>query len=56
MLATYPVYGITLNAIPYIYTAIVGFLVVAALPEHILTRGRTSDLVEQHNDPLVTAT
>ena|SRR5215472_486591 len=38
MLATYPVYGIILNVIPYAYPAIVGFLVVAALPEHIFIR------------------
>jgi hypothetical protein len=44
ILATYPVYGIILNVIPYTYPAIVGFLVVAALPERIFTRGRTSAL------------
>jgi hypothetical protein len=42
MLATYPIYGIILNIIPYAYPAIVGFLVVAALPQRIFTRGRTS--------------
>jgi hypothetical protein len=44
MLATYPVYGIILNVIPFTYPAIVGFLIVAALPNHIFTRGRTSML------------
>ena len=47
MLATYPVYGIILNVIPYTYPAIVAFLVVAALPERIFTRGRTSALPDE---------
>jgi hypothetical protein len=47
MLATYPVYGIIINVIPYTYRAIVAFLVVAALPEHIFTRGRTSALPDE---------
>jgi hypothetical protein len=47
MLATYPVYGIILNVIPYTYLAIVAFLVVAALPESIFTRGRTSALPDE---------
>jgi hypothetical protein len=47
MLARYPVYGIILNVIPYIYPVIAGFLVVAALPERIFTRGRTSSLPDE---------
>jgi hypothetical protein len=47
MLARYPVYGIILNVIPYTYPAIVGFLVVAALPKRIFTRGRTSALPDE---------
>jgi hypothetical protein len=47
ILARYPVYGIILNVIPYIYPAIVAFLVVAALPERIFTRGRTSALPDE---------
>ena len=47
MLATYPVYGIILNVILYTYPAIVGFLVVAALPEHIFIRRRTSALPDE---------
>src|SRR5215469_471322 len=47
MLATYPVYGIILHVIPYTYSAIVAFLVVAALPECIFTRGRTSALPDE---------
>jgi hypothetical protein len=47
ILATYPVYGIILNVIPYTYPAFVGFLVVAALPERIFTRGRRSALPDE---------
>ena len=47
MLATYPVYGIILTVIPYTYPAIVGLLVVAALPERIFTRGRSSVLPDE---------
>ena len=47
MLAKYPVYGIILNVIPYTYPAIVAFLVVAALPERIFTRRRTSALPDE---------
>jgi hypothetical protein len=47
MLATYPVYGIILNVIPYTYPAIVAFLVVVALPERFFTRGRTSALPDE---------
>jgi len=43
ILAIYPVYGIILNTIP----AIVGFLVVEALPERIFTRGRTSAVSDE---------
>lgn len=46
MLAKYPVYGIILNMIPYTYPVIVGFLVVAALPERIFTR-RTSAVPDE---------
>jgi len=46
MLATYPVYGIILNVIPYTYPAIVALL-VAALPEHVFNRGRTSALPDE---------
>jgi hypothetical protein len=35
LLATYPVYWIILNVIPYTYPAIVGFLVAAAMPERL---------------------
>jgi hypothetical protein len=49
MLATYPVYEIILNVIPYTYPAIVGLLVVAALPERIFTRGRTSGALPDEN-------
>jgi hypothetical protein len=38
MLATYPIYGIILNVIPYTYPAIAGFLVVAAIPEQLWQR------------------
>jgi hypothetical protein len=41
ILATYPIYGIILNAIPYTYPAI------AALPARIFTRGRTSALPDE---------
>jgi hypothetical protein len=47
MLATYPVYGIIFNVIPYTYPTIAGFLVVAVLPERIFTRGRTSALPDE---------
>jgi len=47
ILAIYPVYGIILNIIPYTYPAIVGFLVVEALPERIFTRGRTSAVSDE---------
>lgn len=47
ILARYPVYGIILNVIPYTYPAILGLLVVAALPERIFTRGRTSALLDE---------
>jgi hypothetical protein len=47
IIARCPVYGIILNVIPYTYPAIVGYLVVAALPERIFTRGRTSVLPDE---------
>jgi hypothetical protein len=47
ILATYAIYGIILNVIPYTYPAIVAFLVVAAVPERIFLRRRTSALPDE---------
>ena len=53
MLATYPIYGIILNAIPYTYPAIVGFLVVLILPRHFFLTSSWRPMLNRFFMPII---